>query len=209
MFRGRFIQRSSRFRAGDRDPARVENRVLAAFGFAVAVEIWDASSSWPSPVAILVAVVAAAPASPLIWYLGWSLAAFLGFDPSQATFDVEGDGGEHVACRTQCRLAVSRIQAFIARIEALAGEARGSRGRVESIVLSEYTQRCETWILDILEEAWHLGACVPRSVKSRLSCESADDLRVLLVLLRDVEDELGMIATSSQPARSRTRRRVA
>jgi hypothetical protein len=204
MFRGRFIQRSKGFR-GDRDAARVEARVFAFFSFALALGIADVTSSWPPAPAIIIAIATFACAAPFVWYVAWSLITFLGFAPFQAPVSGGNRSRGCVRCRSQCRLAAARLDAFIARVEASAHAAaaggssmsvRRASGIVEDTVLSDYATDCEDWVLDILVEAWKLGASIPGSVKSRLVGRTVGDLRVLSVVLRELEDELGEIAAS-------------
>jgi hypothetical protein len=102
-------------------------------------------------------------------------------------------------------LAAARLEALTARVQAsLYSAAAGGSGTsvrralraAEDAVLSDYVADYERWVLDILAEAWRLGASIPRSVRSRLAGQSVGDLEVLSVVLRELEDELGEIAAT-------------
>jgi hypothetical protein len=199
---GRFIRSANRLR-DDTKAATVEARVFAFFGFGLALGIPDASSSWPLLVATTVAVLSLACTAPFIWYAAWVTITFLGLAPSRAQISERNYSQCCVRCRTQCRLAAARLDASIARVEASAHAAsaggsvmtiRRASEAVEHAVLSDYANDCEAWILDVLKEAWQLGASVPGSVRSPLAARTVGDLRVLSVVLREVEDELGRIA---------------
>jgi hypothetical protein len=201
---GQFIRSTNGLRA-DVEAAKVEARVFAFFGFALALGIPDATSSWSPAIAIPVAFLAFTGATPFLWYGAWYALTLLGFARSQPQASNRDHRRRCVVCRGQCRLAAARLEALIARVEAslYAGAAGGSSASVrrvsrgvEDAVLSDYVVDYECWVLDILAEAWRLGASIPRSVRSRLAGQSVGDLKVLSVVLRELEDELGEIAAT-------------
>jgi hypothetical protein len=204
MLTGRFIRSTNGLRA-DVEAAKVEARVFAFFGFALALGIPDATSSWSPAIGMPVAFLAVACAAPLVWYGAWFSLTFLGFAPAQPQASNRDHRRRCVVCRSQCRLAAARLETLTARVQAAlhsaaAGGTSTSVRRVsraaEDAVLSDYVADCERWVLDILAEAWQLGANVPRSVRSRLAGQSVSDLEVLSVVLRELEDELGEIAAT-------------
>jgi hypothetical protein len=172
----------------------------------LALGIPDAASSWSPAIAIPIAFLAVAGAAPLLWYGAWFALTFLGFAPPQPQVSTRDHRRRCVACRSQCRLAAARLEALTARVEAslysaAAGGSSTSVRRIlratEDAVLSDYVaDDCEGWVLDILAEAWRLEASIPRSVRSRLAGQSVGDLKVLSVVLRELEDELGEIAAT-------------
>jgi hypothetical protein len=171
----------------------------------LALGIPDATSSWSPAIAIPVAFLAVAGAAPLLWYGAWFALTLLGFAPPKPQASNRDHRRRCVVCRSQCRLAAARLEALTARVEAslysaAAGDSSTSVRRVlraaEDAVLSDYVADYERWVLDILAEAWRLGASIPRSVRSRLAGQSVGDLEVLSVVLRELEDELGEIAAT-------------
>jgi hypothetical protein len=190
------------------DPARIEGRVLAFGGFGLTIGVADVSSAWPVVLAITMGVLAFGCVAPGLWYGSWFVVNFLGFAPPESRVSAQAYRRRCAACRRQCRLLAARLDALVIRVEAsaeaaTAGGNRWNGGRhsayVRDLVLRSYEDdEYEDWLIDILREAWELGASVPASIKTRVAAKTVVDLRVLSSVIRDLEEELS--ATGDRPA---------
>jgi hypothetical protein len=197
--RGRFICASKGSR-GDTDPAKIEQRVLSAFGFGLGLLAiaWNLGSTpfvWP------LAGLALACMAPLLWYVCYFVKTFLGFgELGLAASEERVSGRLRARAARRCLRAAATIDALIAGEDVssrwIAGGGMRSRSSSRPLswvqaTLSDYQTTHRPWIEDVFDEADGFGVIAPSDVEL-LEGRGISQLRSLSSVFRDAAAELGL-----------------